>query len=75
MDVLLEARESHPENLVVVESQVRDIVPAEPSCIVGVGIGPDIRKLDQGVVGDCYDPLAGISLDVAECSDLLEALA
>ena len=39
VDVLPQPRERHAENLVVVEGQVRDVVPAEPLGLLGIGVG------------------------------------
>ncbi len=59
---------------VVIEGEFRQIVQGKPSGIAGIGAGPNIMsfEVDECVVGDGDDALAGVTVEFAEGVELLK---
>ena len=74
MDVPLEHGQGLAEDLVVIESQGRNVFEGEPFGLFGVGIAFDFFRFDQRVEGNGNDPFAGVAADFAEASDFPEVL-
>ena len=74
MDVPLEHGQGLAEDLVVIESQGRNVFEGEPFGLFGVGIAFDFFRFDQRVEGNGNDPFPGIPADFTEASDLPEVL-
>ena len=72
MDVLFQAGECHTENLVMVESQMRNVAPAEPIGFVCICIGLDLREFYKGIMRNSDDSFTRIAFDVTESTNLFE---